>query len=89
MTRRDPHTDGPEALWPEQAITLAQAVEIFTLGGALAYRLESVTGSVEVGKSADLIVLNQNLFEVPIERVSQTRVLETWFEGRLVYSAPE
>jgi predicted amidohydrolase YtcJ len=89
VTRRDPHTDGPEALWPEQAITLAQAVEIFTLGGALAYRLESVTGSVEVGKSADLIVLNQNLFEVPIERVSQTRVLETWFEGRLVYSAPE
>lgn len=89
VTRRDPHTDGAEALWPEQAITLAQAVEIFTLGGAVAYRLEALTGSIEVGKSADLIVLDQNIFDVPIERVSRTRVLQTWFEGRLVYSAGE
>jgi predicted amidohydrolase YtcJ len=87
VTRRNPHTDAPEALWPEQAITLDQALEIFTLGGARAYRLETVTGSIEVGKSADLIVLDQNLFEIPIESVSDTRALQTYFEGELVYSA--
>jgi predicted amidohydrolase YtcJ len=87
VTRRNPHTNGPEALWPEQAITLDQALEIFTLGGAFAYRLETVTGSIEIGKSADLILLDRNLFEIPIESVSETRVMQTYFEGELVYSA--
>lgn len=89
VTRRDPLSDSDETLWPEQAITLDQALKIFTLNGALAYRLEDTTGSIEVGKSADLIVLNQNLFEVPIERASETAVLMTFFEGNLVYSAAE
>ncbi|MGI9233723.1 MAG: amidohydrolase [Woeseiaceae bacterium] len=89
VTRRNPLSDGEEALWPEQAITLEQALEIFTLKGALAYRLEDKTGSIEIGKSADLIVLNQNLFDVPIETVSETAVLMTFFEGNLVYSAAD
>lgn len=84
-TRRDPITNGDETLWGEQAISLEQALWIFTLGGARAYRLEHLTGSVAVDKSADLIVLNQNLFEVPIARVSETQVEQTFFEGRLVY----
>ena len=89
VTRRNPYADSEDALWPEQAITLDQALKIFTLDGALAYRLEEVTGSIEVDKSADLIVLNQNLFEVPIEQVSETEVDQTYFEGELVYSSAE
>lgn len=89
VTRRNPHGQSKDALWPEQAISLDQALKIFTLDGALAYRLEHQTGSIEVGKSADLIVLNQNLFEIPIESVSETKVLQTMFEGRLVFSAVE
>jgi predicted amidohydrolase YtcJ len=89
VTRRNPYTDSGAALWPEQAINLDQALEISTLGGARAYRLENRTGSIEIGKSADLIVLNQNLFEIPIEKVSETVVLQTLFEGRVVYLANE
>lgn len=89
VTRRNPHTNGDEALWPEQAITLEQALKIFTLDGALAYRLENITGSIEPGKSADLIVLNQNLFEVPVDEVSETIVEKTFFEGVLVYTATD
>lgn len=59
------------------------------LDGARAYRLEDRTGSIEIGKTADLIVLNQNLFEIPIENVSEAMVLMTLFEGRLVYSADD
>jgi predicted amidohydrolase YtcJ len=85
VTRRNPSDSSEQALWPEQAISLAQAIEVFTLGGAKAYRLEAVTGSVEVGKSAELVVLNQNLFEVPEEAIGDTEVLMTLFEGRVVY----
>ncbi len=89
VTRRNPYDDSEQALWAEQAISLAQAIEIFTLGGAKAYRLESLTGSIEVGKSAELLVLNQNLFEVTAESIGDTEVIMTLFEGKLVYgSAP-
>ena len=89
VTRRNPYDDSDATLWPEQAISLDRALKIFTLDGALAYRLKNQTGSIEVGKSADLIVLDQNLFEIPIGKVSETRVLQTLFEGKSVYSAAE
>ena len=57
------------------------------MGGALAYRLDDRTGSMAPGKSADFIVLDRHLFESPVESVGDTRVLETYFEGQLVYSA--
>ncbi len=87
VTRRNPYTDGAATYWPEQAISLEQAIAIATNGGALALKLEAVTGSVEVGKSADLIVLDRNLFDIPVEQVSETRVTETWFQGERVYRA--
>jgi len=86
VTRKNPFTDSGQALWAEQAVTLEQALKIYTLDGAKAYRLDHLTGSIEVGKSADLIVLDRNLFDVPIETISDTQVKATWFEGREVFS---
>jgi predicted amidohydrolase YtcJ len=89
VTRRNPWEDGEETLWPEQAVTLEQALQIFTRYGARAYRLEHLTGSVEVGKSADLIVLNQDLFKVAAEKISETLPLLTLFEGKLVFESSD
>jgi predicted amidohydrolase YtcJ len=86
VTRADPASAKPARLWPEQAITLPEALRIYTLGGAAALRREDVTGSIKVGKSADFIVLDRNLFKVPVQQVSEVRVLSTWFQGREVYS---
>ena len=86
VTRRDPYGIAPGALAPEQAIPLADALAIFTRNGALAMRLEQDTGSIERGKSADLIVLDRNLFEIPPEQIGETLVIETVFEGRVVSS---
>ncbi len=88
VTRRDPQGDYPGVLWEEQAISLEEAVKIYTFDGARALKLDSVTGSVAVGKSADLIVLQDNIFEIPASRIGDTRVSMTFFEGELVYSAP-
>ena len=47
--------------------------------------LDKQTGSVEVGKSADLVVLDRNLFEIPASEISETRSLVTLFEGKAVH----
>jgi hypothetical protein len=46
---------------------------------------ENLTGSIEVGKAADLIILERNLYDIPIEEISEVRVLETIIEGKTVY----
>jgi predicted amidohydrolase YtcJ len=86
VTRRNPKGEFPGvALWPEQALDLAAALEIFTLNSARAVGLGDTIGSLEAGKSADFIVLDQNLFEIAADDIADTKVLQTWFEGRLVY----
>jgi predicted amidohydrolase YtcJ len=85
VTRRNPRAAAPGALWPEEAIDIATVIKIYTLNSAKAMRTADLTGSLKVGKSADLIVLDQNLFEVPAEKISKTKVLLTMFEGKTVY----
>jgi predicted amidohydrolase YtcJ len=85
VTRSDPYKNGKEKLWPEQAIELADALRIYTMGGASALRRELSTGSIEAGKSADFIVLDRNLFKVPAQQISDTRVLLTYFQGKQVF----
>ena len=85
ISRRNPRGEFPGTLWKEQAITLEQALRIYTLSGAKALKLETVTGSIETGKLADIIVLNQHLFEIPTEQISETQVEMTLFEGDIVH----
>lgn len=85
VTRKNPKGLQPGALWPEQALDLKTALEIYTRNPARAMGLGHITGSIEVGKSADMIVIERNLFEVEPDQISKTRVLATFFEGRIVH----
>ncbi len=86
MTRRcGPPGQQTEPFLPEEAITLAQALDAFTINAAFVNRLEKDTGSIEPGKSADLVVLDRNLFEIPVPEIGGTKVLVTLFEGKPVY----
>ena len=85
VTRRDPYGQRKDSLWPEQATSLEHAINIFTINGAKALGLETLTGSIEVGKSADLIVLDQNLFDENSEKISDTKIMKTFFGGDLVF----
>jgi predicted amidohydrolase YtcJ len=57
----------------------------FTINGAYANFIENETGSIEVGKKADMVVLDRNLFESPVSEIADTKVLMTLFEGKMVY----
>ncbi|MGD9801715.1 MAG: amidohydrolase [Parvularculaceae bacterium] len=87
VTRRDPATNGSEPLWAEQAITLDEAVRAATINGAKALNIAAEAGSIEVGKSADLVVFDRNLFEIPVEEISDAKVLMTLYRGNTVYEA--
>ncbi|MEZ5500230.1 MAG: amidohydrolase family protein [Steroidobacteraceae bacterium] len=88
VTRRNPYGAMPGRQWPEQAIDLAQAIRIFTINGAIAGRSEELTGSLTPGKAADFIVLDRNLFKIPADEISDTRVLKTVVAGKLVHDEP-
>jgi predicted amidohydrolase YtcJ len=58
---------------------------MYTVNAAYQNRQERETGSIEVGKLADLVVLERNLFDVPTREVHRVRVLRTILEGKTVY----
>jgi predicted amidohydrolase YtcJ len=84
VTRADPTGASDETLWPEQAVDLATTIQIFTLNGAIANKAGDKSGSLEVGKDADFIVLDRNIFEVPIGDVGETQILLSVVGGNAV-----
>jgi predicted amidohydrolase YtcJ len=85
VTRRP--LDGSGSAWiPEERATLAQMIEAYTVNGAWLARQEHETGTIEVGKAADLVVLDRNLFAIDPMKLHETRVLLTLLEGQAVYS---
>lgn len=89
VTRRNPTGRVPGALHPEEAIDLATVIRIYTINSATALRIDRVAGSLQVGKSADFAILNQDIFARPPECISKTRSVLTMFEGKVVYQADE
>ena len=69
---------------PAESIALPEALAAFTINAAYTNRDEKNTGSLEVGKRANLAVLDRNLFEIPPSEMSDTKVLVTVFEGKAV-----
>lgn len=66
---------------------LLAVIKMHTINSAWQMHMDRDTGSIEVGKFADLVVLDQNLFEVPTEQISDTKVVQTILGGRVVYDA--
>lgn len=87
ITRRDPDGGGRPAMQPDERLDLPTALAAYTAGAAWANRLDGTTGSIEVGKAADLVVLEDDLFALPPEEISEARVLMTILGGEVVYRA--
>ena len=84
-----PHTvETHEVFLPDERLDLPTAIAAFTMGSAFVDHLDHETGSIEVGKAADLVVLDRNLFDHPVSELSDARVIATFVGGAKVYEAP-
>jgi predicted amidohydrolase YtcJ len=72
-----------------ERVSLGKMIEASTINGAYANFLDADLGSIEVGKLADLVILEHNLFDIDLEQIPATRIAMTFFEGKEVYRAPE
>jgi predicted amidohydrolase YtcJ len=89
ITRQPPKgPDQPSPFLPEQRLTIDEAVRGYTLNAAAAAWRSSETGSLAIGKAADLIVLDRDIFAVEPSAIGDTTVLLTLLAGREVYRDP-
>lgn len=87
LTRQTTEGNPPGGWIPQMRIKLAEAIEGYTLGGAIAGHREKTEGSLEAGKLADLIVVSQDLFHIEPSKIGQTEVLLTMVGGQVVYES--
>ncbi len=72
---------------PDQALSVKQALDSYTIGGAYASFEEDIKGDITAGMLADFVILENNPFNVHVMELGNIAVKQTWIDGRLVYEA--
>jgi predicted amidohydrolase YtcJ len=85
ITRRGARDSAGPAWIPEERTTLPTMLAAYTINAAYATYHERESGSLKVGKQADLIVVDRDLFSVPVPQLNESRVLLTLLDGREVW----
>ncbi len=88
VTRATLDGKNPGGWFPEQRLTVEEALRAYTLGAAYAAFQEKEKGTISPGKLADVVVLSDDLFRIPPERIKDVRVEITLVGGRVVYKSP-
>lgn len=87
VTRATLDGKNPHGWFPEQKLSVAEAIEAYTMGSAYAEFQEKEKGSITPGKLADMVLLSDDIFSIAPEKIHGVRVLSTFVGGRLVFAA--
>ena len=87
VTRATLDDKNPDGWFPEQKLTVAEAVEAYTMGSAYAEFQEKEKGSLTPGKLADMVLLSDDIFTIAPTKIRDTQVLKTIVGGKLVWDA--
>ncbi len=87
VTRRTTDGKNPNGWFPEQKITVDEAVRCYTLGSAYAEFQENEKGTLEVGKLADMIVVSDDIFTIDPSKIADAKVQTTIVGGKVVFEA--
>jgi len=77
----------PSGWFPEQKLTIKEAIEGYTMGSAFAEFQENVKGSITPGKLADMVLLSDDILNIDPATLRNVKVLKTWVGGKLTYDA--
>ncbi len=88
VTRATLDGKNPNGWFPEQKLTVAEAVQAYTMGSAYAEFQDREKGSITPGKLADMIVLSDDIFLIDPARIRDVKVLKTFVGGKLVWEQP-
>ena len=86
LKRRNPKGEF-DSYFPEQQLTIEEAIDGYTLGSAYAEGKENQKGRLKPGYQADMVLLDRNIFDITPEEILETRVLKTFVDGELLYQA--
>ena len=85
VSRQD-HNNQPEKGWyPNERMTMIEALASFTVNNAYAAHKETQLGQLKAGMKADFILVDKDIFTIPAAEIWQTKVLQTWVDGKKVY----
>lgn len=85
VTRHTADGNNPDGFYPQEKITVQQAVDAYTIEAAYASFEEDIKGSLEPGKLADLVVLDKDIFEITPDEIKDTNITMTMVGGEAVY----
>jgi predicted amidohydrolase YtcJ len=87
VTRATLDGKNPNGWFPEQKLSVAEAIEAYTMGSAFAEFQENEKGSITPGKLADMVVLSDDIFSIEPDKIRTARVVKTFVGGRLVFDS--
>ena len=87
VTRATLDGKNPNGWFPEQNLSVAEAIEAYTMGSAYAEFQEKEKGSITTGKLADMVLLSDDIFAIAPGKIRDVRVLKTFVGGRLVFDS--
>jgi len=87
LTRQDPNGNPARGWYPEQRLTLTEALRGYTIEAAYSEFEEKTKGTIERGKLADLTVIEQNITRLKPREILSVRVLKTFVGGKMVYDS--
>ena len=86
VTRATLDGKNPGGWFPEQKLNLPEALEAYTMGSAYAEFQDQEKGTISTGKLADMVLVSEDLFSLPPEKIRDAKVLRTWMGGKMVFS---
>ncbi|HEX5873615.1 MAG TPA: amidohydrolase [Pyrinomonadaceae bacterium] len=87
VARKDPKGFSGEGWHPEEAVSREEALKMFTIWPAYAAFEDTLRGTIEVGKLADLTILSADIMKIPAPQILKTRNVMTVINGEIVYEA--
>jgi hypothetical protein len=87
VTRSTLDGKNPNGWFPEQKLSVAEAVEAYTMGSAYAEFQEKEKGSITPGKLADMVLLDKDVFTIDAQQIRETHITKTFVGGKLVFEA--